>query len=144
MIKPLRKRHRQVWLLLAVLLPAGILFSWLAIPNQQPVQLLQAGTIIPLPVIEQTFDKPAYTIRIHTNTQHTIKQLEWINKQDLTVPSAVIYQVSDTGFNSSASTLIGRIEARGRYVFPLNTAGNHFILYDFIHQQIIDHINFTP
>jgi hypothetical protein len=157
MMKPLRKRHLQVWTALAVLIPVGIVFAWLAIPNSEPVKLLQSPTADLLPVIKKTSDKKDYTVNLRTNKESTEWQLEWKNKMALTVPSAVIYKASPNpskggaleSFRSEYATLIGRIEARGDYIFPLQQDSTgysqlHLVLYDFIHQQIIDSINFHP
>ena len=148
MIRTLRKRHLQVWSLLLVLLPTGIVLSWLVIPNQATVKLLQSPSIAALPVIIKTEELPDYTINLRTNEQRNEWQLEWINRSVLRVPSAVIYEVTDSSAGIAKAKLIGRIETSGRYVFPIShyDPGQvpHFILYDFIHQQIIDHINFKP
>lgn len=154
MMKPLRKRHLQVWLALAVLIPAGILLGWLAIPNSQPVKLLQTPDIGPLPVIKSTNDKFNYTVNLRTNDQHDQWQLEWKNKVPLTVPSAVVYKTSpkiskgeaDDSFQPAQAELIGRIEARGDYLFSVGLdAGSpgelNLVLYDFIHGKKIDTIN---
>lgn len=158
MIKSLRKRHFEIWSALMVLLPVGIIFSWLVIPNSSPVKLLQSRTADLLPVIKNTCDKKDYTIHLRSNRENTQWQLEWKSKRVLAVPSAIIYQTSApssdstnkgvlTLFKPQDAVLIGRIEARGDYVFPLHTdLSNHkelkFILYDFIHQQRIDSIKF--
>jgi hypothetical protein len=148
MTKFLRKRHRQVWCALLVTLPIGIIFSWLAIPNQSPVKLLQSNNIGALPIVLKTEELPAFTINLRSDELHQQWQLEWINKLVLRVPTAVIYQVSDTSTDISKARLIGRIETSGTYLFPLigidSLKAPRFILYDFIHQQIIDHINFKP
>lgn len=148
MIKPLRQAHRRVWFILALLLPTGIIISWLAIPNTEPVKLLQSEAPVILPIIESAADRPAFRIQIRTDEQKRERQLVWINKLELTVPSAVIYQSPDTSFEIQHAKLIGRIEARGDYVFKLDTsfksANSYFILYDFIHQQVIDQIKLTP
>jgi hypothetical protein len=157
MIKPLRKRHLQIWKVLAILLPAGIVWSWLVIPNPVPVKLLNPVSTDLLPVIKYKKENAHYCINIRTNKENTTWQLEWKNKMALAVPSAVIYRTPPRppkgavsgSFTPGHSQLVGRIEARGNYVFGLSpdSAGNgqvHFILYDFIHQQIIDSINFQP
>jgi hypothetical protein len=41
MIKPLRKRHLQIWILWAVLLPVGIIVAWMAVPKKVTQELLQ-------------------------------------------------------------------------------------------------------
>jgi hypothetical protein len=148
MIKPLRKRHRQVWILLAVLLPAGILLSWLVIPNPVPVKLLKPVSMDLLPVIKYTTEKKEYRINIRTNRENTAWQLEWKNKLALTVPSAVIYQVNESSKDITKAELIGRIEAKGDYVFQIKSGSSlkyqnlSFLIYDFIHEKIIDSLNF--
>jgi len=147
MIKPLRKRHRQVWILLAILLPAAILLSWLVIPNPVPVKLLKPVSMELLPVIKYTTEKKEYKINIRTNRENTAWQLEWRNKLALAVPSAVIYQAKDNNTEITKAQLIGRIEARGDYVFQLKRdsvkqQGLSFFVYDFIHEKIIDNVNF--
>ena len=155
MIKALRKRHRQIWMALALLLPAGIVLAWLAIPNQQPVTLLKEQPAALLPGIIKTVDKKNYQVTLRSNKERTEWQLDWKNKTELTVPSAVIYKAAsnisyEEGyklFQPGNAILIGRIETKGDYVFPLklDSTGLHrvqFILYDFIHEQKIDSINF--
>lgn len=152
MMKPLRKRHLQVWIITTLLLPAGIILAWLAIPNQQPVQLLQTPGVVLLPVIKQTRSFNDHIVNLRTNNNHSDWQLEWKNKAPLKVASAVIYRVPITivankSFDPVSSELVGRIEARGDYVFPLSEnpvmhASWQFLLYDFIHEKIIDTINF--
>src|SRR5258706_5076306 len=155
MMKPLRKRHLQIWIALMVLLPGGIVLAWLAIPNSEPVKLLQTSSIDLLPIIKSTNDKRSYTVNLRTGNDNTQWQLEWKNKLPLTVASAVIYKASPSpskgvvvgSFKTENAELIGRIEARGDYGFPIpaDSTGNkqfHFVLYDFIHQQVIDSINF--
>jgi hypothetical protein len=41
MIKTLRKRHLQIWILWAVLIPAGIITAWMAVPKKATQELLQ-------------------------------------------------------------------------------------------------------
>lgn len=147
MIKPLRKRHRQVWLTCAILLPAGIFFAWLAIPDQQAVRLLQGPPVTPLPDIVQSGSLPGYSINLRSNKNRSGWQLEWFNKKVLQVPSAVIYEISEKedSFNPANAKLIGRIEAQGSYYFPISIDSSinkplDLVLYDFIHNKIIDSI----
>lgn len=41
MIKTLRKRHLQIWILWAILLPAGIIVALMAVPEKVTQELLQ-------------------------------------------------------------------------------------------------------
>lgn len=132
MIKPLRNTHRRIWLALAILLPAGIVAAWLVIPD--PVITLSTPAQQLLPVIQAKSESSQYCINIRSNTDKTNWQLEWKNKQPLTVPSAVIYQTNQ---------LVGRIEATGDYVFQLQPHKEiNLVLYDFIHERAIDSFNF--
>ena len=42
MIKSLRKRHLQIWIMLAILLPAGIIVAWMSVPEKPTQELLQS------------------------------------------------------------------------------------------------------
>jgi hypothetical protein len=154
MIKPLRQRHLQIWTALAVLLPAGIIMSWLVIPNPVPVKILNPATADLLPIIKHKKDTEQYCINIRTNKENTAWQLEWKNKLALVVPSAVIYKASlnpsegatSASLNVKHAELIGRIETKGDYIFKLqHDFSRHerlqLILYDFIHQKVIETLN---
>ena len=155
MIKPLRKRHLQIWSTLLVLIPTGIVISWLSIKKPAHNNVLQPASEQVFPKIILSAEKENYTVRLRRN-ESGAQQLEWINKDVLAVPSAVIYEVSPNPSEGRAyrkffpkeAELIGRIEAKGSYHFPLRKDSINekpkFILYDFIHEQIIDSINFQP
>lgn len=137
MIKPLRTAHRRVWTLLALLLPAGILLAWLAIPNDVPVKLLK-DEVTPLPVTVRTAETNNATVVLRSNEQRTAWQLEWRNKMVLQVPSAVIYYL-----RGNSRQQVGRIEAGKDHLFafspPLaDPSSLNLIVYDFIHERIID------
>ncbi|MES1223459.1 MAG: hypothetical protein ABUT20_48635, partial [Bacteroidota bacterium] len=150
MMKPLRKRHLLVWRMLAILLPAAIIIASLSVPKEQTQKLIQPADITPLPVILKTTQKDNYTVSIRATSDQSQLQLEWINKTVLQYPTATIYAGSEIK-NFKEAKLIGRIEARGAWYFPLDSSfkngpggTDHFVLYDFIHQQVIDTINFKP
>jgi len=145
MIKPLRKRHLQIWTAWAVLIPIGIISAILVRPELPQDKLLQPAATVALPIILKSLNKESYTINIRSNSDTSQLQLEWINKKTLTYPTATIYQNTANTNNIADAVLIGRIEARGTYHFELkkNSDNNyHFILYDFIHQKTIDSITF--
>ncbi|OQP57238.1 hypothetical protein A3860_11825 [Niastella vici] len=148
MIKPLRKRHLQIWTALAVLLPLGIIGARIATPKFPAQTLLQPDAAKPLPDILKQREKDNYIVFIRSNPQRSAFQLEWLNKNPLTWPSATIYKVPK-GSSVNKGILIGRIESRGTYRFTVDAAFEpeklstaQLILYDFIHEQIIDTINF--
>jgi hypothetical protein len=145
MIKSLRKKHLQIWTLWSVLIPLGIVSAVLVRPTFPKDKLLQPTATASLPVVIKTFSNENYTINIRSNSDRSQVQLEWINKKTLTYPTATIYEDSANVNDISKAALIGRIEARGTYHFQLKKSLDikyHFIIYDFIHQQIIDSITF--
>jgi hypothetical protein len=153
MIRPLRKRHLQIWSTLLVLIPAGIIMAWLSIKKPVHNNVLQPASEQALPKVILSVEKESYTVRLRSN-ESGARQLEWVNKDVLRVPSAVIYKTSPNPsqggtygkFSAEHAELIGRIEARGTYHFPLKEDSSNlppqFILYDFIHEKIIDSVKF--
>lgn len=147
MMKPLRKKHLLIWQGLALSLPACIIIAWLSVPKQNLQQLLQPERSTALPVILKKAEKENYSVVVRSNNDSSALQLEWINKVALQYPTAVIYAAKPNTQTIKEARLIGRIESRGNWYFPLDSTfknDNRLLLYDFIHQQIIDTINLTP
>jgi hypothetical protein len=148
MIKPLRKKHVQIWFYLAILIPLGIVSAWLAVPKAVTDRILHPGPSYELPVLIKTISKDNYSVSLRRQEDWSAVQLEWNNHLALTAPSAIIYQTHpEKGTDSlEGAGLIGRIDSRGTYYFPLkNDSVNihfHFMLYDIIHHKVIDRINF--
>jgi hypothetical protein len=146
MIKTLRKRHLQIWLVLSFLLPFGIISAWLVVPKPQADHLLQPSLSASLPVVLKTIERNNYKASLRCSADTSDLQLEWINKSALTTPSAIIYKTESKETKPEDADIIGRINERGTYHFALkkNKAAFefHFVLYDIIHHQIIDRINF--
>lgn len=157
MIKKLRKRHLQIWLLSAILLPAGIIVAWMAVPKkvtqdldwainsipQLPGQTLSVNTTI------DSVENQNYKINIRGDSSEALLLLEIEAKEDIVTPSLLLYQVIDSTTNDiDKQELIGRIQGdRPHYFsFKLNyNSHNKFILYDIIKKQTIDSLIFkTP
>src|ERR1043166_5077191 len=113
MIRSLRKRHLKIWSVLAVLIPVGIVSAIIVRPKPIDSVLLQPEAAASLPVIIKTVERENYVVRLRGSNQ-TPTQLEWINKNTLTFPTAVIYRTHGT-FSPGHNDLIGRIETRGTY-----------------------------
>jgi hypothetical protein len=148
MIKPLRKRHVQIWYTLAVFIPVGIISAWLVVPAPVRERLLNPAPSHAFPLLIKSISKDAYTVSLRRMEDSSALQLEWINHSALTAPSAIIYEIYPLkGINGvEGAALIGRIDARGTYHFPLEKDSSNihasFILYDIIHHQVTDRINF--
>ena len=146
MIKTLRKRHLQVWIAMALLVPAGIVAAYMAVKKPVTDHLLQPVPAIVFPVVIRSIEKENCAISIRRTADSSKFQLQWVNKSVLTEPTATIYQVNSNKNNISDNKFIGRIEARGSYCFPGDSSFLEpvlkLIVYDFIHKQIIDTITF--
>ena len=148
MIKPLRKRHLQIWAGISVLLPIGMICAWLVVPKPVRDHLLQPAPTLQLPVILKSVTRDNYNVSLRASRDSSVLQLEWINKEALTSPSAIIYELapSDTVQHIETAELVGRVDSRGTYRFALKKDSlnslAHFVLYDIIHHQVIDRINF--
>jgi hypothetical protein len=155
MTKPLRRRHLQVWTLLAVAIPAGIISAYIAAPKEVINKLLPGEKTAALPVVINKVETKNYSAYLRRSADKKNYQLQWTNKNTLTQPSSLIYKVSpglpvnrDWLFKAGTSEtaeLIGRIGSAGTYFFPLKAHPEntyHFIVYDIIHQHITDSLNF--
>jgi hypothetical protein len=145
MIRTLRKKHLQIWLTIAVLLPVGIISAWLAVPQPVRDHLLQPSSTASLPLIIAKIENSNYTINLRGSADRSSLQLEWINNGELAFPSAIIYRIVHQDEKIEDAAIIGRIDGRGTYLFPLkkdsSNIGFHFVLYDIIHHQVIGRIN---
>src|SRR5271154_258933 len=119
MIKPLRKRHLQIWIAIAILLPIGIISAWIVIPQPVKDHLLQPASTEALPIIIKSLEQRDPFVAIRSNADTSSLQLEWISGTELTFPSALIYQVSDSQTKIENGNIIGRVDMRGTYHFPL-------------------------
>jgi hypothetical protein len=140
MIKPLRKRHLQIWGLLGFLIPLGIISGYMAIPKQAYTKLLQDDTATALPVVCNKIERKNYAVYLRSDAEKINYQLQWINKTVSAIPSSLLYKT-----NNNDKELIGRVASTGSCFFPLKTDSTNayqFVLYDIVHQQIIDTINF--
>ena len=137
-----RKWHVIFWIALAVLLPIGIISARLVTPKPAFHETLQPAPMAQLPDIVKKVEGNSHDIYLRRAGDSSL-QLEWINKKVLTVPSAVIYKTKKGSRDLKDAELVGRIEGLGTYRFALNPGTvEQLILYDFIHGEIIETINF--
>lgn len=164
MIRPLRKRHLQIWVLLAVMIPVGIIVAWMAVPKKVTQELLQkaasASAYHPIASVE----KENYKINILVPNFVTTKKpvgweydlnLEFISKNESPTDSLLLYKVIDASDNNiDKQELLGRIQGGNTQhfrlkFFDLRVTDNKFdyrdkfFLYDIIKMQVTDSINFS-
>jgi hypothetical protein len=142
MIRPLRKRHLQIWRLWAILLPLGIVAGAVVRKNLPADNSLDVTYKNEQPVLlkEEAFEN--FSVQLRTDSLRKTRQLVLINRKPLEVPTAAVYRADSDTSSVNTSSYVGRMEGTGRYYFDLSSAEEHFIVYDFIHQEIIERINF--
>jgi hypothetical protein len=153
MIKPLRKRHLQIWILCAVLIPIGVIVAWMAVPKKVTQELLQPEAIKRTRDLIFSIDKQNYRVNLYFDSTF---QLEFINRNVLSNLSLLLYKVVDSSTdNIDKQELIGRIQGKGSHNFPFKLDVNpngepkysfygKLILYDIIKKQKIDSIIIKP
>ena len=164
MIKQLRKRHLQIWVLCAVLIPVGIIVGWMTVPKKVTQELLQK--VVPASTYHTiaSVEKENYKINILVPNSVTIKhptgweyelKVEFINKKESATDSLLLYKIINTTDNNiDKQELLGRIESKGTQEFRLKffdlrvTKGkfdyrDKFLLYDIMKKQVVDSINFN-
>ena len=140
MIKSLRKRHLQIWGLLALLIPAGIISAYIVVPKEALSKLLQQDTTAVLTVEIKKTERKDYLAILRCSNDKNNYQLQVNVLNESTAPSALIYQITN-----GEKELIGRVATRGNYYFSLKPDSSNsysFIVYDIIHQQTIDTLKF--
>lgn len=141
MTKPLRSIHLRAWSLLALLVPAGILSAYLAVPQKSTSQLLQHEHTTALPVLAGNVERNDYTVSLRCSAEKNQYQLQWTGHATNTIPSLLIYRLRGT-----EAEIIGRTGPAGSYFFPLEKDSLNtycFTLYDIIHRHVTDTIKFN-
>lgn len=78
MIKTLRKRHLQIWILWAMLLPVGIIVAWKAVQRNVTHEILETEQAAVLPVsVDDDIRKGKYFWVLKTNQEKTTYQFVW-------------------------------------------------------------------
>ena len=150
MIKTLRKRHLQVWTIISVLMPLAIICAVIVVPSNVTNKSLKPAGAAALPLVLKTINKYGYTVNLRASADTALLQLEWTNKNILTHPTALVYQVpsfeTDIDSGGESTLVIGRIASQGTYLFPLGKyvegKAQYFVIYDIIHHQKIDSLTF--
>ena len=154
MIKTLRKKHLQIWILCAVLIPVGIIVVWMSMPKKVMQDLdwvINSTPELPGPTLSvnkmiDSVENQNYKISIRGDSSETLLLLEFETKKEIITPSLLLYQVIDPTTNDlDKQELIGRIQGDRPHYFSFkrnNNSDNKYILYDFIKKQTIDSLIF--
>lgn len=145
MIRPLRKRHLWMWLVLMLVLPIGFFAAISVIPDseipEQKVQFEASAISTPL-VMEHVEVALGLNFRFHASVDSLKRnQLVVEVKKTLDQPSSFIY-IADEDVNEIArAQLVGSLGPRRRYQFELDTALDvqsltTILLYDKIKDEV--------
>ena len=128
----LQKRHRLIWVLLAILLPIGFVSAYLVIPS--PTTQPYKATVSEAVIGEDNLAS------VHYNS--TTSSLQVVLKKALTTPSTTLFLSNDETITNA--TLIGSLSSKKAYAFSLPKAlsNTHLLFYDGIKQEVYHHIKF--
>lgn len=115
----LRKIHRYIWFLLAVLLPIGWLAAIWAIPGevwQTPVRLEQPAA---LPVILQSKESGDFVINLLQDSTGKQRQIEIFIKKPLSNPNTTV--TVEGGGSKVEGEILGLLGTRGVWRFDLDS-----------------------
>jgi hypothetical protein len=155
MMKPLRRKHLQIWTLWAVLIPLGIIIAWMAVPKKVTQELLQEPQTNKGIIVIDKGDLNYFSFRILTDSlrESSNVYLEFTQKKKLNTPSLLIYQVVTRDEKDlDKQLLLGRIGPKGSQLFALDPRFSNyhvrkwngykakFVLYDFVSKSVIDSI----
>lgn len=113
MVPELRKRHRLIWQVWALLLPIGFVLAILVLPKQVKIEQLPITNDRPFATIEKSESTEALKVNLRSQAGSPNKQLEIILTRPLDVPAARIYW---------QNTFVGSLGARGTQRFILDSA----------------------
>lgn len=112
MVPELRKRHRRVWRMAALVLPLGFVLAIIALPKPVTQAQLYNNTTLPLHKLEQTRETAWLLVRLFAaDSLH--KQLEITVKQPLNIPAAQVFW---------QNRYLGNLGAKGVQRFALDSA----------------------
>lgn len=134
-----------MWAILAVLLPAGFVAAYLAIPQKAIDRVPAVAQVPALENILASADDAHFHVKYRSSSSGE-KQLEVIIKMPLTIPSALVYISSTDSFNPENALLAGELDSKGVYRFALPAGyagGEHFtvVFYDFIKKKTFHSLN---
>lgn len=144
MIPSLRRRHRLIWILWAILLPLGFVLAIASIPRPvyHPTDTQQAEAY-PEVIVKQESESISASLR----EDQGLKQIELNLKKAYIAPSTYVYLSKESFESPDQAQLLGALTSPGTYRFNLDSASSaseygSITLFDPIHNQILDSFNF--
>jgi len=138
MIKPLRKRHKHIWILLAVLLPAGFISAYLVIPDQVLNNTELSPVKQPSAFSDVIFTVDDEYLLLNVRQENGKKQIEIVIKQPLTRASTILYLSDEINPDIKQALLLGAIGTRAVYRFDMYNGKQYefLLLYDSIKREL--------
>lgn len=145
MIRKFRKRHLYTWLVLALLLPAGFLAAYFAIPAErvedQKVHYLNQTVIGPV-IAEANTEAEIFGAKLRSSKDGQLKQLEIEVKEPIASPSTFVYIATDKKKEINSAKVVGTLKSKGTHFITLDStlsalAIEQILVYDKIKDQLL-------
>lgn len=140
MIRSLRKRHLNLWVLISVLLAIGIFASVWVIPQMPFEDAISAPLAPAFPEILATIDKEELKANLRQNKGGEL-QIELFIKKPMTIPAPALY----TGKASSVESLsfVANLQESGLYRINIaDTEQRQFVIYSRLKNKVYSSLEF--
>ncbi len=139
MITSLRKRHRFIWSLWAILLPLGFIAALMVIPDFPHQSLVDKSLPDAYETIVREIDGEDYKVNIRKD-QAEHYQLELFLKEPVQSPAPTLYLSPDGSNQLEGSIFVANIGGTGLYRFPLEKSKLADAQGIFFHCNVAEHV----
>lgn len=146
MIYKLRRRHRNMWMILAVLLPIGFVSAYLAIPEFIHENEFEAWKSVAYSTIINSAETDNLLVNLRKDENLPGQQIEVLIKQPLSSPGILVYLAEQPTENIRQANLLGSLEANGAQRFTLNDflanfKAFHLLFYDNLKKELVEKVS---
>ena len=119
MIHKLRKRHKRIWILIALLLPVLFFLAYFSVPKFSNQEFMFDDIPSPLPKIIKQIEAEEYKINYRQDNLQNL-QLELIMKESVQMPTPILFlRYSDNYQASEPNIFLGNAGGKGIYRFKV-------------------------
>ncbi len=136
----LRKIHRYLWIIIALMLVPLMSLAVVNIPSFPfDIQLINEHQI-PEKFLIKEFDQQHLKINLRGAEENQIQQIEIIIKTPLKSANASVYTWNQK--ENQKGSFLGELGSRGIYRFPISSSAKGIIIEDEIKKNIVQKISF--
>lgn len=145
MIYQLRRRHRRMWIVLAIILPIGFISAYFAIPKTIYENNFEPWAAVSYSTITKSAETDNLLVNVKKDNNLPGLQIEVMQKQPLHSASVLVYLAEQNTENIQATNLLGRLESGDTQRFILNDFLSnfktfHLLFYDNLKKELLEKV----